>query len=218
MENSGDEKVNPTDTFENRTEYCAANYTVMQNYDLAFDIGSNLGGFSCAFNKNFKRIVAVEAHPDTFKKCVSNLNNFQNIKVLNRAASNTTDQYINIFSHENGDSGSATCINNSHTSSELKNSSEVLTISYSSLVEKYGIPDYMKIDIEGSEYDFLMNKDLSGVQFLSLELHMGLLTGSQRKDLMKHLSKYFSVFKHKKGIPRVCHDEFALINWNLHIK
>ena len=98
----------------------------------------------------------------------------------------------------------------------LNQAEKVKSISYDDLVKKYGTPDYMKIDIEGGEYDFLMNKDLSGVKFLSLELHSGYLSTQQKNQVMNHVLKYFTVLKHKKAIPSVCHDELALINWDLH--
>jgi phosphosulfolactate synthase (CoM biosynthesis protein A) len=46
------------------------------------------------------------------------------------------------------------------------------TISLEDIVERSGdYVDYMKIDCENSEYHLLMNKDLSKIKYMSIELH-----------------------------------------------
>ena len=215
MENGGDEKVS-SDAFLARAQYCRLAYDVIQDYNLAFDIGSNLGGFSFAHHDRFKKIVCVEAMPETFNECEKNIGYLSNVTIINRAVSKESGEEISIYKHSNGDSGSSSCVNNKITSLDLKEPVSVKTISYEKLVEEHGVPDYMKVDIEGSEYDFLMNKDLSGVKFLSLELHVGFLSGSQRKSLMKHLMNFFTIYKHRKAAAGKRHDEFSLINWKLH--
>ena len=208
-----------SDTFEYRTAYCKNSYIVLPTlikYNLAFDIGANLGGFSKAFEDSFNKIIAVEAFPETFQKCKQNLADLTHATCLNKAVSDVSDKEMLFFSHKNGDSGSTTSINLNSDDLNVEQAEKVKSISYEDLVKKYGTPDYMKVDIEGGEYDFLMNKDLSGIKFLSLELHSGYLSTQQKNEVMTHILKYFTIFKHKKGIPSVCHDEFALINWDLH--
>ena len=51
--------------------------------------------------------------------------------------------------------------------------------------------DYLKVDCEGGEYDFLLGQDLSFVRFLAIEMHGD---GPKRGELMSHLKKYFEVY------------------------
>jgi len=46
------------------------------------------------------------------------------------------------------------------------------------------------VDIEGAEYDFLMNKDLSNIDSMYIEFHCG---PKKNKDLCIYLSQYFYI-------------------------
>ena len=51
----------------------------------------------------------------------------------------------------------------------------------------------MKVDCEGSEYEFLMNKDLSKISFLVMELHNGYLGEKKTEELLQYLNKFFDL-------------------------
>ncbi len=87
----------------------------------------------------------------------------------------------------------------------------VSTISYPSLVAKYGIPQYMKIDCEGGEYNFLMNQDLSGVEFIAIEIHYSFLTKPQQQELLDYLLQDFQIHSMKSGKEGLHHPEYNLI-------
>tara|TARA_Y100000114_G_scaffold47644_1_gene43426 strand:+ start:531 stop:1157 length:627 start_codon:yes stop_codon:yes gene_type:complete len=192
-----------------RTQSCLHSYPVIQNYGLCFDVGTNVGGFSNAWWKKFDKIVAIEAHPKIYEFALNNLSLFSNVEVINKAVGAKEDEYLTFYSHLGGDSGSTSCIStaNHDTNSGVK----VPTVSYQSLVAEYGVPEYMKVDCEGSEYDFLINQDLTGVRFLSIEVHYDFLTEQQRKELLQYLATYFNVYHHLKGRAGVCHDEYSFI-------
>lgn len=193
-----------------RTEICKSSYPVIRNYSLCFDIGANVGGFSNAWWKKFDQVVAIEAHPETFKFAFKNLSKFGNIEVINKAVGAKENEYLTFYPHLNGDSGSTSC--KITTNQDLKSGIDVETVSFKSLVSVYGTPEYIKIDCEGSEYDFLIGQDLSGVKFMAIELHYDFLTDAQRKELLEYLMTYFDIYKHRKGAPGVCHDEYCLIS------
>jgi hypothetical protein len=52
--------------------------------------------------------------------------------------------------------------------------------------------DYLKIDCEGGEYDFLMNIDLSNVRYMAIEIHTQ-LGNDKIKELNNHLLQYFTI-------------------------
>jgi hypothetical protein len=65
--------------------------------------------------------------------------------------------------------------------------------------------DLLKVDIEGAEYDFLMNKDLSSFKYIVMELHNFLskmeseVDGKNRSEaLHNHISKTH-IIKISKG-------------------
>ena len=51
----------------------------------------------------------------------------------------------------------------------------------------------MKIDIEGAEYQFLVNKDLSKIDIISMELHNFLIDLNQQKPLVEWISKTHNI-------------------------
>ena len=65
-----------------RTNKASQAYKVLQNYDLAFDIGTNVGGFSNAYHNKFNKIVAIEAHPLTYIFAKQNLSPYGNVEVI----------------------------------------------------------------------------------------------------------------------------------------
>ena len=71
----------------------------------------------------------------------------------------------------------------------------VYTISLEAIYEFFGIDyiDYLKMDIEGAEYDFLLEKDLSKIGCLALELH-GTFGREKKEEMKQHLEKYFDIY------------------------
>lgn len=184
---------------QERTKNCLDTYVVLDNYDLCFDIGVNVGGFINAYYDKFKKIVGLEAHPLTYEFAKKNLSSHNNVLLLNNGAYHSDDEELNLFIFENENSGSTSILNSIPNSQYKDKSNTTKSISYETLVKKYGTPQYIKIDIEGGEYDFLFGKDLSGVEFLSMELHTNFLSEEKRKDLKNHLLKFFNIYSEKQG-------------------
>lgn len=191
------------------TKYCQRNYKVIKNYNLAFDIGANIGGFISAYHLKFNKIIAVEAISETFAELKKNVSHIKNVELLNIAVSDKSDKILDFYKWNNNDSGSVSSIKikGQVDISFLK----VKTISYEDLVKRYGVPDYIKIDCEGCEYDFLMNKDLTGIEFMAMELHYGFLNDEKRNELLNYLLKYFNIYCCKQGIEGCFHSEYNLI-------
>lgn len=194
----------------NRTNKASKAYKVPQNYGLAFDIGANVGGFSNAYHNRFNKIVAIEAHPLTYEFAKQNLSSYKNIEVINKAVSNIDNKEVFLQVHQCGDSGGTSLIN-LPSGQYLDKEHPVSTISYPSLVAKYGTPQYMKIDCEGGEYNFLVNQDLSGVEFIAIEIHYGFLTKSQQQELLDYLLQDFQIYSKKEGIEGQRHSEYNFI-------
>lgn len=71
----------------------------------------------------------------------------------------------------------------------------VYTISLDGIYEFFDLNyiDYLKIDIEGAEYDFLLDSDLSRICAMGIEIH-GTLGAEKKNKLKQHIGKYFEVY------------------------
>jgi len=129
---------------------------------LIFDIGSNLGSYSIEWSKKGK-VISVEASPFIFKQLKRKTKTYKNIIPLNYAVCETNDELIKLFYCD---------VHTLSTIDErwLKNAKsrffdwpkriveiDVPTITLDILIETYGIPDLIKIDVEGSEYRVLQS-------------------------------------------------------------
>ena len=133
------------------------------------DVGANIGAFSCLASENFKKVYAFEPIKQNYdylkqvldRSCVSN------VETYNLAAHSTNNEKIKIFHGPDETSGGATVLSDGGEYEECE------TISLEGIYELVGEDtiDYMKVDIEGAEYSFLLGKDLSRVNLLSMELH-----------------------------------------------
>jgi FkbM family methyltransferase len=123
---------------------------------LLFDIGANLGRWANANVQDDTRILAVEASSKTFKLLQENCIH-PNIHLLQYAVCNNEckdtvfyDSEICTLSTLNKD---WLCSETSRFCNTPFNEVICKTITLDKLIEEYGIPDLLKIDVEGGEAD-----------------------------------------------------------------
>lgn len=123
---------------------------------LLFDIGANRGDAVIAgLQKGFDKIIALEPAPKMFFMLYHNFKNDSRVIPLKFAVSNSNNESIEFY--ECVEDGLST-IEKSWLTGEgaLYNGKDFRTIksitcTIDYLVEKYGIPDLVKIDVEGAE-------------------------------------------------------------------
>lgn len=123
---------------------------------MYFDIGANIDKWSLANINQCKKIITIEASPITFNKLVDNCKN-DKIILLNYAVCNNNGNDITFYQAE---SDTLSTINKEWLTAESSRfynhrytEINCKTITIDKLIEQYGLPDMIKIDVEGGEYE-----------------------------------------------------------------
>jgi len=125
---------------------------------LLFDIGANHGRYAIANLERYKRIISVEASPTTYTSLCRNITAHPQIVPLHYAVTNAVDTSVTFYHCATADtistldrdwlsSANSRFGNYKNTIREVT----VPTISIDGLIERYGIPDLLKVDVEGAE-------------------------------------------------------------------
>ena len=122
---------------------------------LVFDIGANIGNWALANLEKAGQIISVEASPKTFQKLTETCRPYLKITCLNYAVCDSKDEEI-VFYEAAFDSIST--LNKDWLASDTSRFvntpySEIRCkpISLDKLIETYGLPELIKIDVEGAE-------------------------------------------------------------------
>jgi len=124
---------------------------------LIFDIGANHGRWSLRNNGPDVKIIAVEGSRKTFDILSSNCNLISNITCLYYAVTDDPNEFVSFY--EADDDGISTTNIEWLTKSgyrfegRLRNQTTSPNITLDKLIEQYGLPDLLKIDVEGGEYN-----------------------------------------------------------------
>jgi FkbM family methyltransferase len=127
---------------------------------MYFDIGSNIGRWSLANINLCDKIISIEASPITFNRLANNCKN-DKIILLNYAVCNNNGNDITFYQADwdvlstiNKDwltMDTSRFYNQPYTETTCK------TITIDKLIEQYGLPDLIKIDVEGGEYECILS-------------------------------------------------------------
>jgi FkbM family methyltransferase len=152
------------------------------------DIGANIGDFVMKAKDIFETVHFYEPYKPCFDVIQSKIHNLD-ITGFNEAVYCKDGEQLQMTSHQNRDAGSnalMTEILNDHWDLPLNN---VTTVSLPTILKRVGGRiNYLKCDCENSEYFLFMNQDLSGIDYIGLELHWQ-MGESRFNELVNHLQK-----------------------------
>jgi FkbM family methyltransferase len=124
---------------------------------IFFDIGANIGNWSLKNISLCDKIITIEAVPETFKTLENNVKHNLNIIPLNYAVCESLTNEIIFYKAK---SNTLSTINldwltksTSRFCGEKYEKITCKTIKIDKLIELYGIPDLIKIDTEGGEFE-----------------------------------------------------------------
>jgi FkbM family methyltransferase len=121
---------------------------------LIFDIGAHSGMDTEFYLKKGFKVVAVEANPYVADKLENKLGSYiksGQLIMVRKAISEYFGMRLNLHIHKNHDDWGTLCNNWNKIFDDDIESISVKTIEIRDLIEKYGVPYYMKIDIEGKD-------------------------------------------------------------------
>lgn len=127
------------------------------NVKLIFDIGANEGNTADLYSKIAEKVIAFEPNPNLHKRLESRFKD-TNVVIDKRAVDNKTGESIFSICDANSLSTfSESWIKNGRFSErnywDIKIPVSVVTLQ--DAIAEYGVPDYIKIDVEGYEYEVL---------------------------------------------------------------
>ena len=161
--------------------------------DVVYDMGANIGAFSIACsNYNVKKIYAFEPHPEIFDHLSYNLDRYgKNATSFNNAIAGTFSKVK--FGTKETTVGSSISDNGTF---------EVDTINLEKFVSSNNLelPTYLKIDIEGAEYDFFENTSddfFKNVRSIFFEFHHN--NGSNVSKIIDRFKNLGYTLSHKEN-------------------
>jgi FkbM family methyltransferase len=139
-----------------------------------FDIGAHTGRDSEFYLKKGFKVVAVEAHTGLCEQIESRLKPYivsGQLVLINKAIHKRGGLIIDLFTHPEHDDWGTTIKEWNISMDDKIIKQRVDTITMSTLIAKYGIPYYCKIDIEGYDGELLRSmQPYEAPRYLSAEL------------------------------------------------
>jgi FkbM family methyltransferase len=157
---------------------------------LCFDIGGNFGDFTNKYANNFDEMYIIEPQINLYNRIVDLFKDKTHIKPLNRAVWSESNVELELVYHSNTDLGSvgikSELLDNGWTNNVVNKIKSISLEEIYEIVDNKSI-DYFKVDCETSEYYLLLNKDLSKLKYIGIELHHAM--GSEKFKILTNWIK-----------------------------
>lgn len=134
------------------------------NMDLVFDIGANIGLKSKIFLRLSRKVIAVEPAERHVRVMKYRFLGNRRIEIVQKAVAEeigTSSLYVSSRAsgyntlHEKWKEALETGANQSNTLLQFDRMQRVTTTTLEQLIKQYGLPDFIKIDVEGYEWNVI---------------------------------------------------------------
>lgn len=137
-------------------EFFLKNFT-LRDSDIVYDLGANIGSFSIACsNYDINRIYAFEPDPESFGYLEENCKNYCSKAVCFKKAVSDDFKKV-VFGGNSASSIGHSIISDSKSNLIIKNEVDCINLEKFVYYNNLDLPTYLKLDIEGSEYNFFEN-------------------------------------------------------------
>lgn len=127
-------------------------------YDLAFDVGANQGVYAKILSTLYREVVCFEPQPMMVEKIKEKAKNSPNLRVIEKAISDREGTAKIYLSRQNEMSSmEKKWIQQMRESGRFGNNEwseerAISTITLDAAIRRYGVPNFLKVDVEGHEY------------------------------------------------------------------
>lgn len=144
--------------------------------NLCFDIGANRGeATGVALNSGYAKVIALEPAPTIYKTLLGNFGSDERVVCLDLAVSDSDGDVVTFYEAE--EDGLSTLNIDWLTADGARYAGKPFhevkaeTVTMDTLIERYGLPDLVKIDVEGAE-DWVLRGLTKKPGNLALEWHV----------------------------------------------
>lgn len=160
--------------------------------------------FRCGFTELIKKkytsndqVFVVEANPKNIKKLKKCYENFANVEVINLAVTHDSSREYEFFYTEDDSPHYQVCsmkiehLKKHYPNSEIKNF-KIQGLNINVFFEKFVGEkiDYLSIDLEGIDYQILMNINLSKINIQNISIEHLHLSKIEKKNLVIYLNSF----------------------------
>lgn len=158
---------------------------LLRQGDLVFDVGANYGDKTRVFLQLGAKVIAFEPQADCRKELEARCGKSRNLVTLGYALGSRPGRSLFFARSHKGASGLIKSWRD-----DIESEFEVSIVTLDSMIKTYGRPKYIKIDVEGFEYEVL--KGLSEpIPYISFEYHLEKPDGVEKTiSCVEHLSRF----------------------------